>query len=65
MVIIALLMGLTFSVYFRAREKARQTACASNLKQLGTALFLYAQDNDGYFPPYRNHPIKWSVVLKL
>lgn len=59
MAIIVLLMGVTFSVYLRAREKARQTACASNLKQLGTALFLYAQDNDGYFPPYRNHPIKW------
>lgn len=40
------------------REKARQTVCLSNLKQLGSAFLMYAQDNDGCFPPYRNWPIQ-------
>jgi len=31
----------------KARERARQALCMSNLKQLGLALFMYAEDNDG------------------
>lgn len=57
--IIASLAGLIYAACIHVREKALQTTCVSNLRQLGTALFLYAQDNDGFFPPYRNHPIDW------
>jgi len=44
--IIAILAAILFPVFARAREKARQTSCLSNLKQLGTALVMYAQDYD-------------------
>lgn len=45
--IIAILASILFPVFARAREKARQTACASNLKQFGVALASYASDYDG------------------
>ncbi len=44
--IIALLAAVLFPVFAKAREKARQTSCASNLKQLGLAWLMYAQDYD-------------------
>ncbi len=44
--IIAILAAILFPVFAQAREKARQTACLSNLKQLGTALTMYTQDYD-------------------
>jgi prepilin-type N-terminal cleavage/methylation domain-containing protein/prepilin-type processing-associated H-X9-DG protein len=47
--IIAILAGILLPVFARAREKARQTACVSNLKQLGAALTMYAEDYDGYY----------------
>jgi prepilin-type N-terminal cleavage/methylation domain-containing protein len=40
--IIAILAGLILPVLARARESARRTSCASNLKQIGTCLGLYA-----------------------
>lgn len=48
--ILAVLAGLLFPVFARAREKSRQTACASNLKNLGLAILLYTQDHDGQSP---------------
>jgi prepilin-type N-terminal cleavage/methylation domain-containing protein len=48
--IIAILAAILFPVFARAREKARQTACLSNLKQLGTSVLLYAQDYDETYP---------------
>ena len=44
--IIAILAAILFPVFAKAREKARQISCASNLKQLGLASLQYAQDND-------------------
>ncbi|HAH86138.1 MAG TPA: hypothetical protein DCL60_02060 [Armatimonadetes bacterium] len=44
--IIAILAAILFPVFAKAREKARQTACASNLKQIVTAWQMYAQDYD-------------------
>jgi prepilin-type N-terminal cleavage/methylation domain-containing protein/prepilin-type processing-associated H-X9-DG protein len=44
--IIAILAAILFPVFAQAREKARQTACLSNMKQLGTASMMYAQDYD-------------------
>ena len=44
--IIAILAAILFPVFAQAREKARQTACASNEKQLGLAFLQYAQDYD-------------------
>ncbi len=50
--IIAILAAILFPVFARAREKARQTSCLSNLKQLGTALQMYVQDYDEMTPPH-------------
>jgi len=44
--IIAILAAILFPVFAQAREKARQTSCTSNLKQIGMAALMYAQDYD-------------------
>ncbi|MCE5216380.1 DUF1559 domain-containing protein [bacterium] len=48
--IIAILAAILFPVFARAREKARQSSCQSNLKQLGLAFNMYIQDYDERFP---------------
>src|SRR5437763_9221105 len=48
--IIAILAAILFPVFAQAREKARTIACASNLKNLGTAVLMYAQDYDERLP---------------
>jgi prepilin-type N-terminal cleavage/methylation domain-containing protein/prepilin-type processing-associated H-X9-DG protein len=48
--IIAILAAILFPVFARAREKARQTACAAHARNLGTAVLLYTQDYDEQFP---------------
>jgi prepilin-type N-terminal cleavage/methylation domain-containing protein len=48
--IIAILAAILFPVFAQAREKARQTSCISNLKQIGTAALMYAQDYDERTP---------------
>ncbi len=51
--IIAILAAILFPVFAQAREKARQTSCLSNMKQLGTATGMYVQDYDEQFYPHR------------
>ncbi|MDR3708249.1 MAG: DUF1559 domain-containing protein [Capsulimonadaceae bacterium] len=48
--IIAIIAAILFPVFATAREKARQTACASNLKQIGLAIVQYEQDYDETTP---------------
>lgn len=48
--IIAILAAILFPVFAQAREKARQTGCLNNLKQLGTAFRMYAADYDETMP---------------
>ncbi|NPV49389.1 MAG: DUF1559 domain-containing protein [Armatimonadetes bacterium] len=48
--IIAILAAMLFPVFAKAREKARQTACLAHLKQIGTAVLMYAQDYDEMYP---------------
>jgi prepilin-type N-terminal cleavage/methylation domain-containing protein/prepilin-type processing-associated H-X9-DG protein len=48
--IIAILAAILFPVFAKVREKARQTSCASNLKQLGLGFAQYVQDNDEKYP---------------
>jgi prepilin-type N-terminal cleavage/methylation domain-containing protein/prepilin-type processing-associated H-X9-DG protein len=48
--IIAILAAILFPVFARAREKARQASCQSNLKQISLAMLMYAQDYDERFP---------------
>jgi prepilin-type N-terminal cleavage/methylation domain-containing protein/prepilin-type processing-associated H-X9-DG protein len=52
--IIAILAAILFPVFAQAREKARQASCLSNLKQMGTAVMMYAQDYDETLMCYVN-----------
>lgn len=49
--IIAILAAILFPVFAQVREKARETACISNLKQIGLGVTQYAQDFDESLPP--------------
>jgi len=48
--IIAILAAILFPVFARAREKARQTSCLANIKQVGLGCLMYAADYDSCFP---------------
>ena len=50
-VIIAILAAILVPAISRSRVQARQVACLSNMRQIGTALLLYTGENDGEFPP--------------
>jgi prepilin-type N-terminal cleavage/methylation domain-containing protein len=52
--IIAILAAILFPVFAQAREKARSTACISNLKQIGIGMMQYVQDFDELYPLTRN-----------
>jgi prepilin-type N-terminal cleavage/methylation domain-containing protein/prepilin-type processing-associated H-X9-DG protein len=48
--IVSILAAILFPAFMSAREKARQIACVSNLRQLGLAVTQYTQDNDERLP---------------
>ena len=58
--IIAILAAILFPVFSQARDKARQTSCLSNAKQVGLAVLQYTQDYDEKYPS--NH---WGIYLIL
>ncbi len=49
--IISVLVAMLLPALNKAREAAQKTACASNLRQVGQALHMYANDNHGWIPP--------------
>ena len=51
--IIAILAAILFPVFARAREKARQTSCLANIKQISLGMLMYAQDYDETLPSGR------------
>src|SRR5262249_25839839 len=53
--IIAILAAILFPVFAQARERARMTACISNMRQIGSGLMMYVQDYDETFPYCRFH----------
>ena len=55
--IIAILAAILFPVFAQARAKARQTACLSNMKQIGIAVGMYRQDYDEHYPRSYNSNI--------
>lgn len=48
--IIAILAGLLLPALSRAKDRARRTTCANNLKQVGLAMRLWADNNEGKYP---------------
>ncbi len=50
--IIAILAAILFPVFARAREKARQTSCLSNIKQITLGVMMYMQDYDEMVPRF-------------
>jgi prepilin-type N-terminal cleavage/methylation domain-containing protein len=75
--VIAVLIGILLPVLSRARAQANRVACLSNIKQLGTAILMYCNDNDGYFPtcawwddglaymPYAEDWVHWQANRNL
>ncbi|MFH1903744.1 MAG: DUF1559 domain-containing protein [Candidatus Omnitrophota bacterium] len=66
--IIAILAAMLLPALSQAREKARQATCISNLKQIGLAFTMYADDYNGCLPPRILTPvggmnISWSGLL--
>jgi general secretion pathway protein G len=64
--LIGTLLAMLFPVFAKVREKARQSVCSSNLRQIGIAVALYAQDYDDLYP-YGADPVDkftgaWGVT---
>ncbi len=59
--ILAVLTAILFPVFAQTREKGRQTSCQSNLRQIGLAIRLYAQDADETMVPKYNC-LAWSAT---
>jgi prepilin-type N-terminal cleavage/methylation domain-containing protein/prepilin-type processing-associated H-X9-DG protein len=66
--IIAILAAILFPVFAQARDKARQTACLSNTKQVALALYQYVQDYDEVLPmggwSIGTESSRWSVDIQ-
>ena len=58
--IISILASMLLPSLQKAREKARQGTCMSNLKQIGMGFMMYIDDYDGYFP--NNQSVSWCYV---
>jgi len=62
--IIAILAAILFPVFAKAREKARQSSCLSNVKQINLAVLSYAQDYDERMPlSYYWNPSRYSYIM--
>jgi prepilin-type N-terminal cleavage/methylation domain-containing protein len=64
--IIAILAAILFPVFAQARERARQAGCTSNVKSLGLAVMMYAQDYDETYPPlwYQANDGHWPNTVR-
>ncbi|MEA3402698.1 MAG: DUF1559 domain-containing protein [Armatimonadota bacterium] len=61
--IIAILAAILFPVFARAREKARQSSCLSNVKQITLATLMYAEDYDETLPMrYYNTGVSGAIL---
>lgn len=63
--IIAILAAILLPALNKARERGRAASCLSNLKQIGSALSLYANDNYGYMPDINDYTAKAPYMTTL
>jgi prepilin-type N-terminal cleavage/methylation domain-containing protein/prepilin-type processing-associated H-X9-DG protein len=61
--IIAILAAMLLPALARAKETAKRIACVNNIRQLGLSLVMYADDNEGRFPP-RVFKSRWPTTLR-
>ena len=61
--IIAILVGLLFPALGKMREKGQASTCVSNLRQIGMAMLLYANDRNGQLPPYVSGTKLWMQLI--
>lgn len=59
--VIAVLAALLFPVFAAVREKSRQASCLSNVRQVGVAALMYAQDFDETLPLYQYNSLVYWV----
>lgn len=69
--ILSLLAAILFPVFMKIRENARRASCASNMRQIGLALRLYSDDQDGRYPmgqvplsvyPWWGYPVRTGLA---
>jgi|SRR5580704_1929546 prepilin-type N-terminal cleavage/methylation domain-containing protein len=60
--IIAILAGMLLPALSRAKESARRIQCINNLKEMGLALRMYGDDDNGYYTP-RSSVERWPQEL--
>src|SRR5438045_7873970 len=61
--IIGILASMLLPALARAKEAANRIKCVNNMKQLELAVKLYADDNDGFYPP-RTNSYRWPTLLQ-
>jgi prepilin-type N-terminal cleavage/methylation domain-containing protein len=62
--IIAILASLLLSALAKAKERARQTTCISNVKQIALAAFMYVDDHDNRYMPTNPPPGPGAISCK-
>jgi type II secretory pathway pseudopilin PulG len=59
--IIAILAAMLLPGLGKAKELGKRAKCTSNLRQMGLAMLMYSDDNDGFIPR-GNNPLWWQVL---
>ena len=62
--IIAILASMLLPALAQAKEAGRRISCANNLRQLALSAKMYADENEGLFPPRNNSSPRWPELLR-